>query len=991
MVGPVSRTIRMPAPSLLPGWTSQLVAGGWTSTERLFSLDQLRSCRLQNSTPVTESDRMDKMGAELLNSAGSAVGEKFDPELFAELALSTDSTALWRFAFADDTVSWTTGLGEVLGMPVAVKAEIRARLAELIKPLIDSARNGQVWQNFELEQRIGWPSTPPRWIRFRARRFTDDGPGGVLGMVTDISEQREASLALSDLAERYRLLSDLSPDGIAVHEAGRVVYVNPAIVRLLGLDTSADVLGHLITEFVDPASIPLMRQRIERLVTQGATSEPAEANLLPTDGRTLTVETISVRTMWEGRPAFQVIMRDLTAQKAAEASLRYEAALVTHVSDAIIATDGAGVVTSWNPAAEVIYGCKAADSIGRPVNEMLGTRLDLRAVVRAQGLIEGTQRRLDGAKVDVRVSVAEMGNGYVLMCRDETERHRAQQRYSSVVASLEEGVVVVGATGLLESANPAALRILGLPAERIAELYRSPRTQLPLYDESGNLVPPNEYPSAITRRTGVPMDRVVLRLARPDGVDVWVAQSTRPLNSHADPPHAVVISFTDISEQLTVSGRLRYEATHDVLTGLANRALVLERIETVMRTSEGVTAVLFVDLDKFKVINDSLGHGVGDEVLQIVAKRLQNGVRDSDLVGRLGGDEFAVVVTGMADMGALRAITGHLRGSLADPITIDGRQLHINASIGIAVADQDDRRTGDELLRDADIAMYRAKTEGRGRYVVFDVELRERIQHRLKMELDLHEAIAKGHLRMAYQSIVNIRKRQMVGVEALVRWVDPQRGEIPPAEFIPLAEESDLINLIGAFTIRRSTEEIAAWCARNRLDIDLAVNLSVRQLEGPELFATVDQALGDTGLPAARLSLEITETALMRDPCSAHRILNDLRGLGVRLAIDDFGTGYSSLAQIHRLPVDTLKIDQSFISGIEESTEARVIVAGIIAMAHGVDLTVIAEGVETAEQLDILRDLGCDQAQGYYFGRPVPAGDLLATPLSSPDGLRGAR
>jgi diguanylate cyclase (GGDEF)-like protein len=504
-----------------------------------------------------------------------------------------------------------------------------------------------------------------------------------------------------------------------------------------------------------------------------------------------------------------------------------------------------------------------------------------------------------------------------------------------------------------------------------------------LYDESGALVPPDEYPSAITRRTGVPLNGQVHRLVRPDGASVWVSQSTRTLNSDAGPPHAVVVSFTDISEQRAVSGRLRYEATHDALTGLANRALVLERLESAMRTTEsqGITAVLFVDLDKFKVINDSLGHGVGDDVLRIVAKRLRTGVRDHDLVGRLGGDEFAVVVTGTADMDAVRAIAGHLRGSLVDPITIDGHQLHINASIGIAVADQDDRRTADDLLRDADIAMYRAKTEGRGRYVVFDVELRERIQHQLKMELDLRDALAKGHFSMAYQSVVHIRKRQMVGVEALARWVDPQRGEIPPAEFIPLAEESDLINLIGAFTLRRSTEEITAWCARKRMNIDLAVNLSVRQLEDPELVATVDQVLRDTGLPATRLRLEITETALMRDPCSAHRILNDLRGLGVRLAIDDFGTGYSSLAQIHRLPVDTLKIDQSFISSIEESAETRVIVASIIAMAHGVDLTVIAEGVETAEQLDILRDLGCDQVQGYYFGRAVPARDLPATPL----------
>ncbi|MEV6872997.1 EAL domain-containing protein [Amycolatopsis sp. NPDC051128] len=926
----------------------------------------------------TRSDTI--LRTDLQDPDTSTTGGKLELELVVELALSAESAALWRVDFSDDALTWRRGLDDVLGMPGAADTEIRAQLAELVEPLSHSARTAPLWQNFELEQQIESADGAIRWIQFRARRFADRGAGGVLGIATDVTEQHEATMALADLADRYRLLSELSPDGIAVHEAGMVVYANAASGRLLGLNSSAEMLKRSISEFVDADSVPEMLRRIAGLTTQGATSEPAEASLVRADGTKIVVETVSVRTMWEGRPAFQVILRDLTVQKAAEASLRYQAALVTHVSDAIIAIDRSGLVTSWNPAAEAVYARLAADAIGRPAGEILGTELDPRAVIRAGGLIDSTHRRPDGVTVNVRASVAEMGDGYVLVCADETERRLAQQRFSNVVASLEEGVIVLGPTGVVESVNPAACRIVGVNAERLMALSTP---AYPLYDEAGVVVPVSDHPAAISRNTGARLNGHVFRVPRPDGENMWISLSTRPLNSDTVPPHAVVVSFSDISEQRAVDDRLRYDATHDALTGLANRALVLERLATTIRTSErtGGTAVLFIDLDKFKVINDSLGHRFGDAVLRIVGKRLCGEVREGDLVGRIGGDEFAVVVAGVADMTALRAIAGHLRGSLANPITFEGRQLHIDASIGIVVAGPHDERSADDLLRDADIAMYRAKTQGRGRYEFFDVELRKRIQQQVRMEQDLRDAVSNGHLRMAYQPVVDIRKRRLVGVEALLRWSDSQRGNIPPSDFIPLAEESDLINLIGEFTLRRSTEEITAWCARHNLDIDLAVNLSVRQLEDPQLVALVDEALHATGLPAERLRLEITETALMRDPASAHLILNDLRVLGVHLAIDDFGTGYSSLAQIRKLPVDALKIDQSFVSELEESSEARAIVASIIAMAHGVDLTVIAEGVETATQFDILRDLGCDQVQGYYFGHAVAAEDLLPAPL----------
>jgi EAL domain-containing protein (putative c-di-GMP-specific phosphodiesterase class I) len=293
------------------------------------------------------------------------------------------------------------------------------------------------------------------------------------------------------------------------------------------------------------------------------------------------------------------------------------------------------------------------------------------------------------------------------------------------------------------------------------------------------------------------------------------------------------------------------------------------------------------------------------------------------------------------------------------------------------MAGPDDKRAAEDLVRDADVAMYQAKTLGRGRFEFFDVELRERMQRRLRLEEDLRGALQNGQLWTAYQPVVDLRTGHLVAVEALLRWTHPVHGAVSPVEFIPLAEESDLINVIGNHVLRTTTRELAERRDRHGLDLHLKVNLSVRQLDDPRLVPSVQDALDTTGLPPSALCLEVTESTLMRNPAASAEVLTALRGLGVRLAIDDFGTGYSSLAQLQRLTLDTLKIDRSFVAGIGESKDAEAIVNSIIAMAHAVDLMVVAEGVETAQQLEILKSLDCDQAQGFHLGRPVPADALF--------------
>jgi diguanylate cyclase (GGDEF)-like protein/PAS domain S-box-containing protein len=760
-------------------------------------------------------------------------------------------------------------------------------------------------------------------------------------------------------------LVELSPDAICVHENGVLTYANRAALETFAARSAAEVVGRRFTDFVADDSRAAVVEKLTLLTEPGQASEPVEALMSRLDGSKFAVETVSVRL--GGRLAYQVVMRDITAKKAAADALRYQAALVSHVSDALIATTGEGVVTSWNPAAEAVYGWTAAEAVGRRASELVGAPLDLRG----GGVTETVHRRRDGAPLAVRVSAAEMNDGYVLVCADETARRRAEQNYRTVVASLDEGVLVMGPGGLIEAANPAACRILGV-AE--AELIGVPCHTLVLFTESGHWIPPDETPSVQTRRTGVTHNGLVVRLRRPDGRDVWVSLTSRLLNPDDPAARAVVTSFTDITETRAISAQLAHDATHDPLTRLANRTLVLGRLEG---TGRGAVTVLFLDLDKFKVINDSLGHSVGDQVLRIVGERLRRCSGRDDLVGRLGGDEFVVVTGEVTEPGEVRALAEHLRAALAEPIGVLGRQLYLDASIGVVLVGTADRRSAEDLLRDADVAMYQAKTLGRGRHHFFDVGLRERMQRRLRMEQDLRDAVHDGQLWPAYQPVVDLRTGEMVAVEALLRWTHPRHGAIPPAEFIPLAEESDLINVIGKEMLRATTRELATRRRDQGLDLTLKVNLSTRQLDDPHLVPAVQDALANTGLPAGALCLEVTESALMRDQEAAAEVLASLRSLGVLLAIDDFGTGYSSLAQLRRLTLDTLKIDRSFITGIAESRDAAAIVTSIIAMAHAVDLTVIAEGVESAEQVDLLRSLGCDQAQGYHLGRPVAAAELF--------------
>ncbi len=423
---------------------------------------------------------------------------------------------------------------------------------------------------------------------------------------------------------------------------------------------------------------------------------------------------------------------------------------------------------------------------------------------------------------------------------------------------------------------------------------------------------------------------------------------------------------------------LSFLATHDPLTGLPNRTLILDRVEQMLvrsHRSQTPVAALFVDLDNFKSINDTLGHGVGDELLQAVAARLDGVVRATDALGRLGGDEFVVISEELSLAAGPELIAERLLDALKQPFKLGAgkeTRVTVTASVGIAAGEH---TSAEDLLRDADIAMYRAKWDGKNRHVVFETGMQGMVQNRMELEMDLREALEKDEFFLAYQPTINLQDMSPNGVEALIRWEHPTRGIVQPDDFIPLLEETGLIVEVGKWVLEEACAQGAKWRAAS-YPIGMAVNVSGRQLDTDQLISDVEEALTHSGLEPAALTIEITETTLMRNIEETARRLAEIKQLGVRIAIDDFGTGYSSLAHLQRFPVDALKIDRSFILGLEHNQEGETLIRTLVQLGKSLSIETFAEGIEQQQELSLLRGEDCDSGQGFLFARPL---DVAAT------------
>lgn len=473
-----------------------------------------------------------------------------------------------------------------------------------------------------------------------------------------------------------------------------------------------------------------------------------------------------------------------------------------------------------------------------------------------------------------------------------------------------------------------------------------------------------------------------------DGATAWFAGTVSPMDESS-----VVWVARDITSRKQLESQLAYQALHDPLTGLANRALFHDRVEHALLGLEragGRLAVLFLDLDDFKTVNDSLGHHEGDRLLAAVAARFLNATRGCDTVARLGGDEFAVLLESVSTDSDVITVAERIASSLRSPIVLDDKPVAVSASMGIARAGDADGV--DELLRNADVAMYTAKSAGKGRYAIFAPEMHKSLVDRMALESDLRDGIARGELRLMFQPIVDLSTGRLAAAEALVRWQHPTRGLLAPNVFIPMAEDTGLIVALGRWVIGEACRQAATWLAPSPLDErpTVTVNLSGRQFQHAELVHDVAAALADSALDPNRLVLEITETVIMRDVDATLGRLLELKALGVRLAIDDFGTGYSSLGSLRRFPIDVLKIDKAFVDGITLGGNDAALARTIIALGDMLSLRTVAEGIEDSQQFRALRELGCELGQGYLFAKPQPPEAFTAFLASSRAGVPAA-
>jgi diguanylate cyclase (GGDEF)-like protein/PAS domain S-box-containing protein len=674
-------------------------------------------------------------------------------------------------------------------------------------------------------------------------------------------------------------------------------------------------------------------------------------------------------------------------------------AVVEACAEGVYLVDRAGVCVYVNPAATELLGYRPENLVGQKIHAIIhhsradGSPFPVTECTMFRAAAHGAPGEVDDEvlwradglplAVDYRARPLLVGGrveGGVVTFTDATERRAvlerlraSEQRFRQQVEHSTVGIVSASLDGRYELVNPAFCQIVGIPEERLLG-----RPVFDLMDAADAVA----FTAHIERlRSGAATSaEFEQRYVRPDGSTVSVLKNLSLTPDEDGAPLHIQAIVQDVTARRRIEAELARRATHDPLTDLPNRMLLADRLTqslTRPRRAPGSLAVLFVDVDNFKLVNDSFGHAAGDAILVEVARRLSRAVRPQDTVARFAGDEFVVILAELADQAEVVGVVERIQASISEPIRVDGMELVVSTSIGVA-RDTDEELLADSLLRDADAAMLAAKARGRARHAFFDTALRGRSRARLEAVNELRGAGDRGELVTHYQPIVELDTGRPIGVEALVRWNHPTRGLVPPAEFIGLAEETGLIVDLGDWVLHRAAADVDSWGFPG---LDCSVNLSARQLAAPDVVERVTRALARSGLAPQRLTVEITETAVLEDVDEAVRVLERLKRLGLRVAVDDFGTGYASLGYLKRLPVDCVKIDRSFITGVDAGGEDAKIAAAVIGLAAALELAVVAEGIETEAQRQALIELGCRAGQGYLFARPQPSAataDFLA-------------
>ena len=584
----------------------------------------------------------------------------------------------------------------------------------------------------------------------------------------------------------------------------------------------------------------------------------------------------------------------------------------------------------------------------------------------------------------------EIIQGTVLVFKDVTEQYElrekakdAQQQLQSLLNNMRAMVAILRTDGIIRFFNHAPMAVLGIDTTSVVQ---QKLWDIPGFAFDAGTV--SVLKDCVARCRSGSRETRDLQFQTPEH-KLWINVEIHPITNDEGVVTELLVEGRDISERKEAEEKMYIQAHYDELTGLPNRFLSLDRLTQLInesrRTGE-MAAVLFIDLDDFKKVNDTLGHETGDKLLVEAADRLSASLRSSDTVGRLGGDEFIFLLSGLENGGAAGPISEHLLNRFRSSFIVDGRGLTLTLTIGISIYPDDGQSTSD-LLRNADAAMYHTKEQGRNSYYYFTDSMNEGVSRRLAIEEQMHGAIERGEFEVYYQPQIDITTGLAIGSEALLRWRNPALGAVQPTEFISIAEQTGYIAALGNYVLRQALSANSRWRRAVGRDLRTSINLSPRQFRDTELFSTINGLLAEHGVPGSCLEMEITEGMLISGAQAINEALARLNELDVRIAMDDFGTGYSSMSNLRRYPFDALKIDKSFIQDITTDEADRELVSATIVMAHALGLKVVAEGVETASQLDILRRFGCDFAQGYLFARPMPAEELGAYLEAAPSFL----
>lgn len=777
-------------------------------------------------------------------------------------------------------------------------------------------------------------------------------------------------------------------------------WVNPACEPILGY-TREEFLGRPYLEFVHPDDLERTRSLADSIAGSGDGVADFENRYRAKDG--------SYRwLLWSATPDLRerliyAVAKDVTARKETESILQRreaqlaEAQQVAHVGSWF--WDIPERRLEWSDELYRIYGLEPHESVPDTKLYLERVHPDDRERVRATVASAVRDRRdfsfqerivRPGGEVRTLLTKGRIGladGGEPLRILGTSQDITGSERAKAALAEAEERF-----RNAFDNA-PTGMALVSVDPKTGGQLLRVNEALCSIVGYTGDELVGRDV-QAITHPEDVDADvrllrrllsgdisnyEVEKRYIHADGHVVWALVRGSIVRDSAGRPLYGVGQMQDVTERKRFEEQLAHQALHDPLTGLPNRTLALDRLGQALARagrSGSTVAVLFIDLDHFKVVNDSLGHHVGDHLLIAVARRLRKVLRSTDTVARLGGDEYLMVCDELPGAQEAIRMTERVEGALARPIELEGEEQVVTASIGVAIADAPDQEA-EALVRDADAAMYRAKELGRARYEVFDQAMRSRAVSRLMTERALHRALQQDEFRIHYQPVVSLATGAIVEIEALLRWERPEQGVVGPAEFIAVAEETGQIVSIGTWVLREVSSVAASWrrAYGHRAPFPVYVNIAGRQLTSglPDL---VSQILLDTDLPPGHIGLEITEGGLMEDLQPPATVLGKLKGLGVHIRLDDFGTGYSSLSHLGRLPIDGLKIDRSFVAGLERGTGDSAIVSTVAAMGKALGLTVVAEGVETAEQEAAVRELGCDFAQGFYFARPMPREEI---------------